>query len=142
VRSSPGDDGLLLGNLAALSEVAGDVDAVVSLCRVGAAQVPPGVEHHEVWLVDRRGAQANPNLDLVVADTVEAVRTLRSEGRRVLLHGAGGRSRTPAIAAAVLADREGLSGRRALEIIGTAMPEHDRHNDTLLAAVERAYPDG
>jgi ADP-ribosylglycohydrolase len=141
VRSSPGDDGLLVGNLAALSEVAGEVEAVVSLCRVGAAQVPPGVEHHEVWLVDRRGLQANPNLDLVVADTVEAVRTLRAEGKRVLLHVADGRSRTPAIAAAVLADREGLSGRRALEIIGTAMPEHDRHNDTLLAAVERAYPD-
>lgn len=138
---SPGDDGLLLGNLAALDEVAGDVDAVVSLCRVGTAQVPAGVEHHAVWLVDRAEAAANPNLDLVITDTVEAVRTLRGEGKRVLLHCTRGRSRTPAIAAAVLADREGMSGREALSAVSAVVPETDDHNRTLLGAVERAYPE-
>jgi ADP-ribosylglycohydrolase len=141
LHPSPGDEGLLLGNLAALHEVAGEVDAVVSLCRVGTAQVPAGVEHHEVWLVDRPEAEANPNLEFVIADTVEAVRTMREEGKRVLLHCAGGRSRTPAIAAAVLADREGVSGRAALSTMSAAIPEHDRHNRTLLDAVERAYPE-
>jgi ADP-ribosyl-[dinitrogen reductase] hydrolase len=141
VHPSPGDDGLLVGNLAAVDEVAGEVDAVVSLCRVGTAQVPSGVEHHEVWLVDRPEVAANPNLDLVLEDTVEAVRTLREEGKRVLLHCAGGRSRAPAIAAAVLADREGMSGGAALAAISAAIPEHDRHNRTLLAAVERVYPE-
>lgn len=137
----PGDEGLLLGNLAAVDEVVGEVDAVVSLCRVGTQQVPADVEHHEVWLVDRPGDDANPNLSFVLADTVEAVRTLRDEGKRVLLHCSGGRSRTPAVAAAVLAERDGLSGHRALKVIGQAIAEQDRHNDTLVRAVEDAYPE-
>jgi ADP-ribosyl-[dinitrogen reductase] hydrolase len=141
VRPCPGDEGLLLGNRAALPEVVGEVDAVVSLSRVGSAEVPAGLEHHEVWLVDRRDPQANPNLGFVVADAVEAVRTLREEDKRVLLHGAAGRSRLPAIAAAVLADREGRSGRWALESIGRVLPAHDGHHDTLLEAVRRAYPE-
>ncbi len=141
VQECPGDDGLLLGNRSALHEVVGEVDAVVSLARVGRTEVPAAVEHHEVWLVDRPEPEANPNLDLVVADTVEAVRTLRAEGKRVLLHGGAGRSRLPAIAAAVLADRDGVSGRRALEAISHVVPQHDRFSSTLLDSVLRAYPE-
>lgn len=140
LRHFPGDDHLLLANLPAVAEAVPEVDAVVSLCRVGTAQVPDHLEHHEVWLIDRSDPAANPNLGFVISDTVEAVRTLRQEGKRVLLHGARGTSRLPAIAAAVLADLDGCSGEQALRRIAEVVPEHDTKNTVLIDAIRQAFP--
>lgn len=140
VQSCPGDDGLLLGNLAALPEVVGKVDAVVSLCRVGTEQVPPDVEHHEVILTDGDSPEDNPNLELVLADTAEALLTLRDEGKRVFVHCVHGRSRTPAVVALMLARRDGISGSEAWDRITEVLPVSD-HNEafqTLLARVPAA----
>jgi len=90
----PHDDGLVLGGYDAVA--AGGYDAVVSLCRMGRADL--GVEHVNVWLSDTT-AEQNPNLEFVLADTAELVRQLRSEGKRVLLHCVEGSSRTPSVAA-------------------------------------------
>ncbi|MGI9017158.1 MAG: hypothetical protein ACR2HR_08660 [Euzebya sp.] len=80
----PSDPDVLVGNLPGLKvALEQGVDAVVSLCRVGMAEVPDGVEHHRVRLIDKPGKQHNPNLEFVLRDTVEAVTALRAEGRRV-----------------------------------------------------------
>ncbi|MEU0677973.1 ADP-ribosylglycohydrolase family protein [Streptomyces sp. NPDC006172] len=96
----PHDSGVVLGNLArAQSAEPVDVDAVVSLCRVGTAPILPGsdVEHVRVWLVDSQGE--NPNLHYVLDQAARQVLRLRQEGKRVLLHCLAGQSRTPAVAA-------------------------------------------
>ena len=124
----PGDEGVLLGNLTSLADATEAVDAVVSLCRVGTDQVPDELEHHEVWLVDQADGAVNPNLPFVLEDAVEAIRTLREEGKRVFLHCVAGASRTPTVAAAYLARLEGVPASDALERIAEAIPVYNDHN--------------
>jgi ADP-ribosyl-[dinitrogen reductase] hydrolase len=137
VVTLPGDEGVLLGSLTSLDAAVREVDAVVSLCRVGTEQVPERVEHHEVWLVDDSGDGSNPNLDLVLEDTVEAVRTLRGEGKRVFLHCVAGASRTPFVAAAYLADLEGIPTDEALARVASATGCHNPWNGDFRDALER-----
>jgi hypothetical protein len=75
---------------------AGSYDAVVSLCRMGSADL--GVEQVEFWLIDQ-GPQGNPNLEFVLDDAARTIAALRTEGKTVLLHCVEGRSRTPSVAA-------------------------------------------
>ena len=118
--------GILIGNLLGIDEaVSRGVDAVVSLCRVGRAEVPTGVEHATFWLVDQVAEEANPNLEVVVEDAARAVADLRREGRRVFLHCVGGRSRTPTVAATYLADRDDSSRADAVERLRATLPEVD-----------------
>ncbi|WP_084469115.1 ADP-ribosylglycohydrolase family protein [Nocardiopsis trehalosi] len=95
----PHDDGVLLGNLRLADRWAGDVDAVVSLCRTGTCDFAEvgRRDHVQVWLVDQSGGNAHPHF--AVDQAARAVAGLRAEGRRVLVHCAAGRSRTPAVAA-------------------------------------------
>ena len=93
----PHDDRVWIGSLAALDRLPDDVDAVVSLCRVGTEQVPAHCESVQVWLIDREGR--NPNLEFVLIEAADVVARLRAEGRTVFLHCAEGRSRTAAVAA-------------------------------------------
>lgn len=132
----PRDEGVVIGNLAALANSCPDVDAVVSLCRVGTRDVPVGCEHHEVWLVDQEGGDANPNLELVLLDAADAVATLRAEGKRVFLHCVGGRSRTPTVAALYLYRRHGLSAGEALRGIAAVAP-YQPHNRSFRGALDR-----
>ncbi len=108
----PHDPGLLVGGVGAVAD--GGYDAVVSLCRMGSADL--GVEHVEMWLVDA-GPEANPNLDFVLDDAARTVKALRDEGKVVLLHCVEGRSRTPSVAARYSM----LLGRDPLEVL-EAMP--------------------
>ncbi|MFI2642835.1 ADP-ribosylglycohydrolase family protein [Streptomyces sp. NPDC018610] len=111
----PHDPGVLLGNLALLhGEAPVDVDAVVSLCRMGTAPVLPGAgaEHVRVWLVDSDGD--NANLHYVLDQAAREVLRLRQEGKRVLLHCAAGQSRTPAVAALYSHLATGADGESAL----------------------------
>ncbi|MCK9871653.1 ADP-ribosylglycohydrolase family protein [Nocardiopsis dassonvillei] len=93
----PHDDGVILGNLALadLDPADLDVDAVVSLCRTGTDDFAhiPNEDHIKIWLVDRVGA--NRHVHFALDQAARAVHTLRAEGKRVLLHCAAGRSRTP-----------------------------------------------
>ncbi|MDP8932316.1 MAG: ADP-ribosylglycohydrolase family protein [Actinomycetota bacterium] len=128
----PGDDGVILGNAAALPR--SKVDAVVSLCRMGTHQVPDAVEHHEVFLVDEEGA--NPNLAFAVCDAVDAIAALREEGRNVFVHCVAGASRTPTVAALYLSRRLGITPSQALERV-TAVVSYSPHNRELGALLER-----
>jgi predicted protein tyrosine phosphatase len=99
----PHDPGLLLGNLA-LATASGsaelNVDAVVSLCRVGTADFVPCAEaaaRLQVWLIDYPGGNAHPHF--VVDQAARAVAEFRAEGKTVLIHCSAGRSRTPVVAA-------------------------------------------
>jgi len=96
----PHDSKVWLGAVGALDALPDEVDAVVSLCRVGPAQVPDRIRDHlEVWLIDDPSPEKNPNLEFVLYDTVDAIARLRAHGRTVLVHGATARSRTPTVAA-------------------------------------------
>jgi ADP-ribosyl-[dinitrogen reductase] hydrolase len=93
VTSHPHDDGVLLGGAGAAKT--GGFDVEVALCRMGSAE--PRRERIDVWLID--ADDANPNLEFVLDDTARTVRELRQKGKRVLVHGVEGTSRTPAVAA-------------------------------------------
>ncbi|MCR6030356.1 hydrolase [Nocardioides sp. zg-579] len=95
----PYDDGLLLGTHASRGH---EVDAVVSLCRVGQGQpcFEGATEVVESRLVDSDHPSKNPNLLFALHDAADAVRGLRAEGKRVLLHCVAAHQRTPSVAVA------------------------------------------
>lgn len=134
----PADDGVLLGGAGCVQEPPAGVDAVVSLCRLGSADVPsPGIapqDHIEVWLIDSLDPEANPNLEFVIDDAAHAVQQLRVEGRRVLLHCVQAQSRTPVVAA-----RYGVLSGEPVEQAAAAVNEALRTNpnSTLADAVRR-----
>lgn len=98
----PYDEHVWLGDIFALQSLPVEVDAVVSLCRIGTQQGPNGIEaedHIQVWLLDDPDPRANPHLDLVVRQTVDLIADLRRAGKVVYLHCVQAHSRTPFIAA-------------------------------------------
>lgn len=110
----PLDDGVWLGDVQALDDLPADVTAVVSLCRVGRAQVPAGVESVRFRLIDSSDPAENPNLAFVLEDAAQTVAALRDEGHVVLVHCVAAQSRTPAVAAAyALLLGRGAEGARA-----------------------------
>ena len=98
----PADNGLWLGGARGLRPLPGHIDAVVSLCRLGADQqplpTPEPSDHLRVWLIDSADPGDNPNLEHVAEQTVAMVMNLRADGHHVYLHCDDGRSRTPFIA--------------------------------------------
>lgn len=102
----PHDDRVYIGSIAALDRLPSDVDAVVSLCRIGRTQIPVGVESVQVWLVDQEGR--NDNLDFVLTEATDVVDALRRDGKTVFLHCAEGRSRTSAVSALYGARHRGI----------------------------------
>ncbi len=125
----PSDRGVVAGNLPALASAggSGEVDAVVSLCRVGTREVGEGVEHHRFHLVDQPGAQAH--VGFVLDQAVEAVRTLRGEGKRVFVHCVAGASRTPTVVAGYLVRGLGLSAAAARDEIAGILPASSWNTD-------------
>ena len=110
---------VLLGNAADVA--ASTADAIVSLCRMGRHEAT-GAEVHDVWLIDASDPAANPNLTFVLRDAAEAIATLEGEGKSVLVHCVAAESRTPAVGAAYLAHRDGISGTDALLRIARVLP--------------------
>jgi Dual specificity phosphatase, catalytic domain. len=129
-----------LGGVDALVNLPDGVDAVVSLCRLGNAQVPAqGVaagDHLEVWLIDEPDQDTNPNLDFVLTDAAASVTALRAEGKTVLLHCVQAQSRTPAVAALYGARLTGRTATSALADILDVLPKANP-NRALLAALDR-----
>ena len=95
----PADHGVYLSGAARLADLPADVTAVVSLCRVGHAQVPDRVRHVDFRLIDSDDPEANPNLEFVIDDAARTVAALRDRGEIVLLHCVAAQSRTPTVAA-------------------------------------------
>ena len=139
----PHDAGVWLGGVGALQALPEGVDAVVSLCRLGAQEVPvPGVaaeDHVEVWLVDTADPRDNPHLSFVLADTAEVVGQLRSEGKTVLVHCVQAQSRTPTVAA-LHSVALGIPAQQALAEVCAVLP--DAQPNAAFAAVVAAVVAG
>ena len=131
----PADPDVVLGTMGTVDAAC---DAVVSLCRLGVDDVPaPGIDptnHIEVWLIDSRHVEDNPNLDFVMDDAARAGEQLRDEGHRVLLHCVAAQSRTPTVAAWYGMLR-GLSVGDAENSVYEALDAHP--NRVLVDAVSR-----
>jgi ADP-ribosyl-[dinitrogen reductase] hydrolase len=130
----PHDSDVRLGGIDALRRLPdhtdaalNGVDAVVSLCRLGADEIPAaGIapdNHVEVWLVDSNRDEANPHLAYVIDQAASVVSDLRAEGHTVLLHCVQAQSRTPSVAARYSARTRGLSPQQALDDICNALPD-------------------
>jgi ADP-ribosyl-[dinitrogen reductase] hydrolase len=135
----PHDDGVWLGDVAALQSLPPGVNAVVSLCRVNDDDLPAGVEQIDIRLIDIVGPDANPNLDFVLTDTVRLIEQLRNEGRSVFLHCVACQSRTPTVAALYGARRQGISGLLALEDVTEVLPDSWPNSD-FRKAIKRLAP--
>ena len=121
----PHDPGVLLGDVLALDDLPDEVEAVVSLCRIGTGQIP-GInarDRIEAWLLDTPDPARNPNLHFVLADTADTIAELRSEGKVVLVHCVAAQSRTPTIAAAYAIRHRGVDPATALDEICSALPQ-------------------
>ncbi len=119
----PHDDGVWIGAVGALDALPDEVDAVVSLCRVGSAQVPARIrERLEIRLIDNAKPDENLNLDFVLTDTADAIATLRAEGHIVFLHCVQAQSRTPTVAALYAARHLGVPIERALAEVCAVLP--------------------
>ena len=122
----PYDDRVWLGGVDALDHLPEGVNAVVSLCRLGARQVPaPGVapaDHVGVWLIDDPRPAMNPNLDFVLKDAAAVVAALRAEDKTVLLHCVQALSRTPIVAALYGAQLTGRTLSNALDDVLGVLP--------------------
>jgi ADP-ribosyl-[dinitrogen reductase] hydrolase len=136
----PYDRLVLLGGVDAARKPPVGVDAVVSLCRLGGAEVPaPGVrppDHAEDWLVDSADSGRNLNLDLVLAQAADTVVALRAEGRTVLIHCVNAVSRTPTVAALHAARQLGIPVQQALRDVRDVLPAA-RPDPALMAALDR-----
>lgn len=103
-----------------------DADAVVSLCVLGAHDVPfEGVapeNHVEIWLVSSLDPDLNPNYDFAVDQATKAIKTLLEEGRRVLVHCTRSVHRTPQIVTRFLV-RQGMDDRTASRLVRRSMVE-------------------
>lgn len=123
----PHDCGVLLGGVGALRSLPLGVDAVVSLCRLGADEAPAaGVadgDHIEVWLIDSSSSAANPNLGYLLNQAADVIAALRGEGRTVLLHCVQAQSRTPAVAALYAARHCGIPIETAIADVCAALPD-------------------
>ena len=102
--------------------------AVLSLCRTEGAFVDVPVRR-EVYMIDKTG-DANPALGAAVLDAVDTVDAWLAEGREVLVHCHGGRSRTALVLKAVAMRRNGLSADDAHEWLLDTWPRYDAWNAT------------
>lgn len=103
--------------------------AVLSLCRTGGAfsNVPV---RREVYVFDQDHADANPSLGDAVADAVRTIEAWRAEGRQVLVHCHGGRSRTALVLKAYAMRLNGWSADDAHEWLLDTWPPYDPWNGT------------
>ncbi|WP_354002972.1 ADP-ribosylglycohydrolase family protein [Microbacterium elymi] len=139
----PHDDGVWIGSIAALDRLPDEVDAVVSLCRVGTAQVPAWCESVQVWLVDQ--PDRNIDVDFVLSETVDAVSALRAQGKTVFVHCFEARSRTAAVAATLRrpplrrCSGPGVGGcsRRSPRVRTAGVPARGRQEDRCRMSAHR-----
>lgn len=132
----PYDDRVLLGGIGVLRKMPGDVDAVVSLCRLADSDLQLNMSHIEVRLIDSAVPEDNPHLDFVLLETVRAVERLRSQDHTVLVHCVAAYSRTPTIAALYGSRLRGVSAAQALADVQKVLPR-SRPNSAFREALDR-----
>ncbi|MCU0277490.1 MAG: ADP-ribosylglycohydrolase family protein [Candidatus Nanopelagicales bacterium] len=123
----PHDARVWIGDIRGLRDLPEEVDAVVSLCRVGRSEVPPpritARNHIHVWLMDRSESEENRHLELVAREAVAMLRALRAEDRTVFLHCVQAHSRTPFIAALYGAEVAAVPRSQAASAVAAVLPE-------------------
>lgn len=121
----PHDDGVWLGGVGSLGLVAElGVDAVVSLCRLGTADVPSVApeDHATFWIIDSPVEEDNAYAAFVLGDAAAAVERYRAEGKTVLLHCVRAESRTPTVGSLYGAQVAGITPLEALEDLQRVLP--------------------
>jgi ADP-ribosylglycohydrolase len=112
-------DGAWFGNSAGVERAVEDgATVVISLCRMGTADVPASVEQHTIGLIDTV-PDDNPNLGFVLRDTAATIADVVDSGERVFVHCVAAENRAPSMAAAYLITR-GASLDAALQQVGDA----------------------
>ncbi|WP_062306728.1 ADP-ribosylglycohydrolase family protein [Demequina subtropica] len=121
----PHDAGVLMGGVDNLADLPAEIDAVVSLCQLGAREVPTRIgraDVAEVWLIDDASPEANEHLAFVLEEAADAVAALRAEGKRVYLHCVAAQSRTPTVAALYATRHLGVEPEQAFADVVAALP--------------------
>lgn len=140
----PHDPGVYLGGIGALDRLSSDVDAVVSLCRIGRQQVPDSIARENrvsVWLVDSDQPSDNQYVDFTLTEAADMVARMRQEGKTVLLHCVQAHSRTPAVGALYAARHLGVAIDEALREVNTVLPLANP-NPAFVAAIRRIANEG
>lgn len=134
---------LIIGDVGALGLLGDefDADVVVSLCRLGHDDVPEGIAHHEIRMIDESAPSSNENLDWLLVDLAFSIEAWIDDGNTVFLHCVGGNSRTPTVAASYLIASQGMSPESAL--FEATEPLRSRfHNEGFRRALERVWGSG
>lgn len=129
------DDGVYACNLAG-AELAGTDMAIVSLCRTG-ARFDDHPYKREIYIID--DDNRNPGLHDVVTDAVEAVDAFLAEGRNVVIHCHGGRSRTGLILKAWYMRRHGVDHAVAHEWVRDIWPHYATWNDDFFTFLDNDW---
>lgn len=128
--------GLWAADLLGASTVPSDW-AVVSLCRTGGRFVNHPIRR-EVFLIDRE--DANCSLDEVILDAVDTINAFRAEGRDVVIHCHGGKSRTGLVLRAWAMRTNGLSERDAHEWMTKRWHRYADYNESFREALSGLDP--
>ena len=122
----PHDNQVILSGFNAANgtiELPKDVDAVVSLCRMGTEDIRhlklrPG-NHVEVRIIDIPGD--NAHTELTLSDAADTVAHFRSQGKTVLLHCVAAQSRTPTVAALYAIRHKSIDPQTAFNQVNQAL---------------------
>ena len=125
----PYDDKVVLGTVGVLRDLPSDITAVVSMCRLRDKDIRTDMPHVEVRLIDKESADANPHLDFVLLQAVQAVERLRAQGHTVLLHCVGAVSRTPTLGALYGLRLTGVPAQQALDDLDAKLDGFDPNAD-------------
>lgn len=136
VQALEEDHGVLLANVYGAGKAKSDV--AVSLCRMGRTQLS-APSWAEIRLLDFDGAEDNPNLDFIFADLARAMVRWRDDGKTVSVNCVQAERRTPAVAAAYLAEMLHISGEEALQRVRAQLPGM-RPNAAFTGALRRLWP--
>jgi len=111
---------------------------VLSMCLTGAV-----FEHlpvrREVYMIDHPG-DANTHLLASLDDAVSTVEAWRAEGRQVLIHCHGGRSRTALVAKAWAMRSLGLDADAAHIWLADGWHRYSTHNPTFMEILSESWP--
>jgi ADP-ribosyl-[dinitrogen reductase] hydrolase len=127
--------GLWASNRSGIRNVSDDW-AVVSVCRIDQSMRRP--VRREVYLIDKDGDH-NSSLATVVDDVLDSIDSFMAEGRQVVVHCHGGRSRTGLTVAAYLM-RHGRSLAEAQALLAEKWPDAYFTNSAFAEELHRRNP--
>jgi protein-tyrosine phosphatase len=111
---------------------------IISLCRTG-TRFDQLTHRRVIYLIDKEG-NINPDLRSVVLDAVNEIDKHLSEGRKVLVHCHGGRSRTALILKAWKMRRDGVDEAAAHEWLTSTWKHANRKNSTFVDFLKNEWP--